>query len=69
MPESSTHCWVHAVDVLFRVLLIAILWQIPGPQGAEGHFSNTGQHGGGKDLLQNLRDVPGIHGNERPASW
>lgn len=41
----------------------------PGLSGSEGHFSNTGQHGGGKDLLQNLRDVLGIHGNERAASW
>lgn len=53
----------------FRVFFILVLWQIPGHQGAEGHFLNTGQHGGGKDLLQNLRDVLSIHGNERPASW
>lgn len=53
----------------FRVLFIPVLWRIPGHQGAEGHFLNTGQHGGGKDLLQNLRDVLSIHGNERPASW
>lgn len=60
--------WVlFAVPSFLQSTLYSHLIANPRPQGDKGHFLNTGQHGGGEDLLQNLRDVLGIHGNERPA--
>lgn len=69
-PELFHHGTVHFKDVIFSsVLFITIYFKSQGHQGDEGYFLNSGQHGGGEDLLQNLRDVLGIHGNKGPASW
>lgn len=51
---------------LFTVLSASVWLPVLGGKGC---FLDTGQHGGGEDLLQNLRDLLGVHSDKRPASW